>query len=93
MAVTVMATPAFADNSAICGPGYGDRLLECVARDLDRDETSDQPGGVGHKAGECSRIEKLLANRQTRELIMQEPAGKRAVDWYAGNCPLRKSKG
>jgi hypothetical protein len=48
---------------------------------------------VGHKVRQCSRIEKLLADPQTRKLMMQEPEGRHTVRWYAGNCPLGKSKG
>jgi hypothetical protein len=68
-------------------------LVECAARDTDRDDTTEQRGQVRHKAGECTRIEKLLANPKTRALMMQEPDGKRVVWWYAGNCPLGRSKG
>ena len=84
---------AFADSTTTCNPGYRDRALECVARDTDRDETAEALGRAVRKVGKCSRIEKLLANPQTRELLMQEPDGRRTVWWYAGNCPLGKSKG
>lgn len=93
MALTVMVAPAFADNTTICRPGYGNRALECLARDTDRDDTTELSGRAVHKVRECTRIEKLLADPQTRQLLMQEPEGERAVRWYAGNCPLGKSKG
>ncbi len=92
MALAVMVPPAFADNTTTCRPGYGNRASECTARDTDRDDATELSERAVHKVGECARIEKLLANPQTRELMMQEAEGKRAVWWYAGNCPLGKSK-
>ncbi len=92
MTITVMVPAAFADNATSCRPGYGNHVLECAARDTDRDDTIEAPDRFVYKVGECTRIEKLLADPQTLELMMQEPEGKRAVWWYVGNCPLRKSK-
>lgn len=89
MVLTVMVPPAFAASTASCGS----LSSECTTNDTDRDDAAKRSGRFVHKVGECTRIEKLLANPRTRELMMQEPEGKRVVSWYAGNCPLRKSEG
>lgn len=91
--ITLIAPAAFADDTAACAAGYGNRASECAARDTERDDTAEALGRAVRKAGECTRIEKLLTNRKMRELMMQEPEGKRMVGWYAGNCPLGKVKG
>jgi hypothetical protein len=93
MTIIVMVPVASADSTTACRTDYGEGALACVARDTGRDDTTEGSDRVGHKAGECMRIEKLLANPQTRQLMMQEPEGKRTVWWYAGNCPLGKRKG
>ena len=93
MTITVMLPAAFADDTAACRPDSLQRDVECPVHDADRDDTIEAQGQVVHRIEECTRIEKLLANPQARELIMQEPEGKRTVWWYAGNCPLGKSKG
>lgn len=90
--LTVIVPAAFAD-SAPCSPGDVNRSLECVARDTGRDETAEASGRAVRKVGECRRIEKLLADPRTHELLMQEPKGRQLVWWYAGNCPLGRSKG
>ena len=89
MVLTVMIAPAFAASIASCVSISS----ECATSDTDRDDAAERSSRFVHKVGECTRIEKLLANPRTRELMMQEPEGKRAVSWYAGNCPLRKSEG
>lgn len=92
IAITIMVLPAFADNVTGCGPGYGNRALECVAGDRS-DETDETLGQSVRKVGECARIKKLLASPKMRELMMREAESERIVWWYAGNCPLGKSKG
>lgn len=87
-----MAPAAFADNITSCGPGSGNHTLECTAHDTG-DDTDETLWRAVHKVGKCARIEKLLANAEMRALMMREPESERMVWWYAGNCPLGKSKG
>jgi hypothetical protein len=91
--ITVIMPAALADNTMTCNPGHGNRALKCLAWDTERDDMAETMEWVGHKVRQCSRIEKLLADPQNRKLMMQEPEGRRTVRWYAGNCPLGKSKG
>ena len=93
IAMTVMIPTTFANYSATCRPGYESRASQCVLPDTDQDDAAEASGRVVHKVEECTRIERLLANPQTRQLMMQGPEGRQTVWWYAGNCPLRKSKG
>jgi hypothetical protein len=90
--ITVMIPPTFAGSVTGCGPGYSDHTLECTAHGTG-DGTGETIGRAADKVGECARIEKLLANPKMRVLMMQEPESKQMVWWYAGNCPLGKSKG